>query len=296
MKPPIAESDILACSILWADSIADLLSAFMKNKNLFLNMLALGLSFSHSYHDTIEIVENYNEWFEQEKGAGRTEGEIRKSLSILHIIQENYDLGCSTLERCRLLLSSPLFLFIVLLVIRFLVEAFVLNDTWYGWNFGVVVMLANIVFPVLEYFVVRKCGLDSIDDSKQGHTKILMGVCAAFFTGALFLAVLSFYPGYISQGRYCVAYLWASAFLFLIISSYISLYSILNLRRILPIIIFLQGITSLIFFMISRFHILGADRVQFQIYFMISVIEISAVVAILWFRCFARNKYLLINK
>ena len=77
---------------------------------------------------------------------------------------------------------------------------------------------------------------------------------------------------------------------------YISLYSILNLRRILPIIIFLQGITSLIFFMISRFHILGADRVQFQIYFMISVIEISAVVAILWFRCFVRNKYLLINK
>ena len=65
LKPPIAESDILACSILWADSIADLLSAFMKNKNLFLNMLALGLSFSHSYNDTIEIVENYNEWFEQ---------------------------------------------------------------------------------------------------------------------------------------------------------------------------------------------------------------------------------------
>lgn len=48
-------------------------------------------------------------------------------------------------KRCRLFQSSPLFLFIVLLVIRFLVEAFVLNDTWYGWNFGVVVMLANIV-------------------------------------------------------------------------------------------------------------------------------------------------------
>lgn len=61
----------------------------MKNKDTFLSLLALGLSWNHSYHDMLCIVEDYDEWFENEKGVGKPESKIGRNLSIFRIIKEN---------------------------------------------------------------------------------------------------------------------------------------------------------------------------------------------------------------
>lgn len=174
----------------------------MKNKDTFLSLLALGLSWNHSYHDMLCIVEDYDEWFENEKGVGKPESEIGRNLSIFRIIKENNSMRKKGESRLWARLRNPIFWFLLLVLVRFLGEIYFLKDNWYRRNYELIVFLSNLIFPILEGCMVTQCSLRTPDHRMQNHRRIVLGGCMIFFAGALLTAILFFIPGYLLQGRF----------------------------------------------------------------------------------------------
>ena len=135
------------------------------SKKKFLEKLYIGLSFYFGDDDCDSVIKDYEEWFENEEMAGKSEHEICSGLGKPFDIARNlYKDSKEGKEHTFPLKSSILLQTIATLVIYYVLCVSLLRYfDKNGWNFYPVALIANILVFVAGLFILKKskltCGM-----------------------------------------------------------------------------------------------------------------------------------------
>lgn len=251
----------------------------ISSKKTFLNVLAICLFLHYSFDDTKEIIDDYAEWFENEKSTGKSEAAVCRRLNISNIIHQNADFTRGTgKQKIVSLFSNPFLLFTLFLFLQLAVNSLILmicNRN--GLNFGIFALVANAVFFIIGSLISKRSDSLALRFPRNRNLTLALGIYLLLLMAAplallLYSAYGSVNATYASVlGKLCVTLILVSTLILILFALYFLTASIFCLRRSFPVIALLYGTTSLMFYYINQLHSLYTQKSDFVLFFIFAL-------------------------
>lgn len=228
------------------------------SKKKFLEKLYISLSFYFGDDDCDSLIKDYEEWFENEEMAEKSEHEICSGLGKPFDIARNlYKDSKEGKEHTLPLKSSVLLQTIATLVIYYVLCVSLLRYfDKNGWNFYPVALIANVLVFVAGLFILKKSKL-TCDMQFKNHL-LLIGLFFFILLTEVFLIMKKNEAG---LGSYYVVLVTTAIIILSCIIIYIILKKYIINRELGFITIFhILGIITCLMYFINQLHMFYIER------------------------------------
>lgn len=231
----------------------------LNKKNLFLSALMFRLSFIIPYPDVINIIDDYDDWIDNESSNYKKQAEIYQNLHIGKIISENKNMSHQNFfQYLLLLMNNPYLVLLFSSLVIYFAELILLDICKInGYNYVGISAITNFLFFIMVILNIKKEIQLSVN---HNYTKRI-----PFIPFGVVLLLFICFPTitYLFNSNYsgiCTEYfLILFSIIFLCIQiSYIYTNS-RNIKHISVQLIFVKGLISLIFYYISQLHAIYSE-------------------------------------
>lgn len=148
-------------------------------KTDFFNKLHFLLSFRYSKSECLNILEDYNEWFEGEQSGGKSEEEICSHIgSPQKIVRQICSENPTDSKKLSILVNNAFLQFVFLVTIRMILELCVLNFcNARGHSYLYFALFINFAFFTAVMMIVKSRRMSLVKNRKN----VLMDILAIFF-------------------------------------------------------------------------------------------------------------------
>lgn len=226
------------------------------SKQNFIEKLRFYLSFRFSDDENASILNDYEEWFENETSQGKSEEEICAALDepkkiVRKLLIESYNSTPISMffnnAMIQVLLLMTMHLFIGILLLK------ICNEN--SLNYLYFAMGINFLYFIIGSIIIKKTGCPK-SHNYGSDLSIFSFVVLVILFEALLLPRLA----YSDSGKICVLLASAFSLVFFLINFYFVIKKFIYNKEYMFLSIFhISGIITLLFFLINQLHMLYKD-------------------------------------
>ncbi len=250
------------------------------SKNSFIEKLSFYLSFHFNHDESTGILNDYEEWFNNESSLGKSEEEICAALEKPQIIVRNLlTESPSTSSKLYILFHNTMIQAVLLIVVHYF-ASFLLAEICSVSSLNYLFLAFGINFIYYLIGSLIKTGTYRVDNRKLNFS-------LSAFMLVLVLFEILILPHFNSEGgRICVAVLTLASLLLLLINVFVSCRNVLhNGEFTFMTMLHFSGIITILFFVINQLHALydSMTEYSFLIYGSISLYAEIAVLSLIYY-------------
>lgn len=260
------------------------------SKNSFIEKLSFYLSFHFNHDESAGILNDYEEWFNNESSLGKSEEEICAALEKPQIIVRNLlTESPSTSSKLYILFHNTMIQAVLLIVVHYF-ASFLLSEICSVSSLNYLFLAFGINFIYYLIGSLIKTGTYRVDNCMDNR-KLNFSLSA--FMLVLILFEILILPHFNSDGgRICVAVLTLVSLILLLMNLFVCCRNVLhNGEFTLITMLHFSGIITILFFVINQLHALYDSMTEYS-FLICGNISLYAEIAVLSLIYYMIKKYI----
>lgn len=250
------------------------------SKNRFIESLSFYLSFHFSHNEIAGILNDYEEWFNNESSLGKSEEEICAALEKPQTIVRNLITeSLSTSSKLYILFHNTIMQAAFLIIVHFF-ACFLLSEVCSGNTLNYLFLAFGINFIYYLIGALIKTGTYRVDNRN-------INLSLSAFLLVLILFEILVLPHFSSDGgRICAAVLTLASLMLLLMNLFVCCRNVLHNGEFTFMTVFhFSGIITILFFVINQLHALydSMTEYSFMIYGSISLYAEIVVLSLIYY-------------